>query len=309
MTLVAIALLGLLLAFPAMSVEGACNGLRLWFQVVLPTLAPFIICTQTVVALGGVNLLILPFYPLSRTLFGLSKPGAYVLLCGLLCGYPLGAKMCSDFLSHGKINRAEADFLLSVCNHPSPMFLLGFVRSQLNFIVSPVLLLTCLYLPVLPVSILSRNFYKRKNRANNPCHPILLAPAAPVRKADKVSIENIMMSTCETMVIIGGYMMLFSILVMWIQHLTFLPLWVRAMLTGIAEITTGVNQLCMVMPKQRALLPVIALVSLGGLSGIFQTRSVIKSAGLSIRHYTLWKIIHTGCSIVVFILLSPFLHH
>ena len=296
MTLLSIALLCLLLIFPTLSIEGACNGLRLWSQVVLPTLAPFIICTQMVVALGGVELLILPFYPLAHALFGLSKSGTYVLLCGLLCGYPLGAKMCSDFLAHGQISRKEADFLLSICNHPSPMFLLGFVRTQLNFIVSPVLLLICIYLPILPVSVLSRKFYRCRNSTSAPT-------TAELKKTDKISIEDAIMSTCETMVIIGGYMMLFSILVMWIQQLTFLPLPVKAMLTGTAEITTGVNQLCTVLPSQKALLPVIATVAFGGLSGIFQTRSVIKKAGLSIRHYTLWKIIHTGCSMIVFIIL------
>lgn len=309
MTLLSIALLCLLLAFPTLSVEGACNGLRLWSQVVLPTLAPFIICTQMVVALGGVNLLILPFYPLAHALFGLSKSGTYVLLCGLLCGYPLGAKMCSDFLAHGKISREEADFLLSICNHPSPMFLLGFVRSQLNFTVSPVVLLTCMYLPILPVSVLSRNFYQRRSKVNNANHSTSALATAETKKTEKISIEDAIMSTCETMVIIGGYMMLFSILVIWIQQLTFLPLQVKAMLTGVAEITTGVNQLCTVLPKQKALLPVIATVAFGGLSGIFQTRSVIKNAGLSIRHYMFWKIIHTGCSIIVFILLSLLLHH
>lgn len=303
MTLLSIALLCLLLAFPTLSIEGACNGLRLWSQVVLPTLAPFIICTQMVVALGGVNLLILPFYPLTHALFGLSKSGTYVLLCGLLCGYPLGAKMCSDFLTHEKISREEADFLLSICNHPSPMFLLGFVRSQLNFIVSPVLLLACTYLPILPVSVLSGNFYQRRTKVPHMHH----SPSAPA--TEKVSIEDAIMSTCETMVIIGGYMMLFSILVMWIQQLAFLPLAVKAILIGVAEMTTGVNQLCTVWSKQKALLPVIAVVSFGGLSGIFQTRSVIKKAGLSIRHYTFWKIIHTGCSLTVLILLSQILRH
>lgn len=302
MTLLSIALLCLLLAFPALSVEGACNGLRLWSQIVLPTLAPFIICTQMVVALDGVKLLILPFYPLAHALFGLSRYGTYVLLCGLLCGYPLGAKMCGDFLTHGKISREEACFLLSICNHPSPMFLLGFVRSQLDFIVSPVFLLTCMYLPILPVSVLSGKFYNARR--------IMLMPAAAGRKKkEKISIEDAIMSTCETMVIIGGYMMLFSILVIWIQQPAFLPLRAKALLTGAAEITTGVNRICTVLPKPKALRPVIAAIAFGGLSGICQTSSVIKNAGLSIRHYTFWKLIHTGCSMMVFILLSRLLRY
>lgn len=295
-----IALLCLLLAFPALSVEGAASGLLLWFNIVLPTLSPFIICTQMVVALGGVELLTQPFYPAVHTLFGLSRPGTYVLLCGLLCGYPLGAKLCGEFLIRGEITHAEAQYLLSICNHPSPMFLLGFVGASLQHAVSPAFLLACLYLPVIPVSILSRRFYdlngQTHDQALTACH--LLKPP---------TLEDVLLSTAETMVIIGGYIMLFSILAVWIRQIPFLPPVFTACLTGIAEITTGVDQICATMPPAAAALPVIATVAFGGCSGIFQTRSVIKNAGLSIRHYLLWKIIHTVCTCLVFSLLTAVL--
>ncbi len=120
----------------------------------------------------------------------------------------------------------------------------------------------------------------------------------------KVTMEEVLLSTAETMVIIGGYIMLFSILAVWIQQIPVLPTELTAFLTGIAEITTGVNQICTVMPPETAALPVIATVAFGGFSGIFQTKSVIKNAGLSIRHYSFWKIIHTLCTCLVFTLLS-----
>ncbi len=66
--LLPILLLGLLLSFPDLSVRGASNGLLLWFNVVLPTLAPFIICTQMITVLGGVELLMKPFAPLLNRL-------------------------------------------------------------------------------------------------------------------------------------------------------------------------------------------------------------------------------------------------
>lgn len=174
-----IVLLGLLLSFPALSVKGAADGLLLWFNIVLPTLSPFIICTQMVVALGGADLLTRPFYPAAHSLFGLSRPGTYVLLCGLLCGYPLGAKMCGDFLMRGEITQTEAEYLLSICNHPSPMFLLGFVGARLQHTLSPVFLLACFYLPVIPVSLLSRRVIHLEKDSRTPwqtcpdglCHP------------------------------------------------------------------------------------------------------------------------------------------
>lgn len=302
--LLPVVLLGLLLAFPALSVAGAQSGLLLWFNVVLPTLSPFIICTQMVIALDAVELLIRPFYPAIRALFGLSPKGSYVLLCGLLCGYPLGARLCSQYLEGGSITKAEADYLLAICNHPSPMFLLGYVCSQIPFVVSPLLLMTCLYLPVLPISFAARRIYGISRTA-----PSLAAtsansagttvPATANDSVPRISLEDIIYNTCETMVLIGGYIMLFSILTAWIMQLPFLSPASQAILTGIAEITTGVHQICTTLPTPRILPAVVGVVAFGGFSGIFQTKGVIKNAGLSIRHYLIWKAVHACLSCIL----------
>ena len=351
-------LLGLLLSAPSVSVHGAADGLLLWFNIVLPTLSPFLICTQLVVALDGVQLLTGPFYPVLHAVFGLSIQGCYVLLCGLLCGYPLGAKLCADFSRRGEISEEEARYLLSICNHPSPMFLLGYVRSQLGMSVSPLLLLCALYLPVIPVSWMSRRLYRDKSRRfyfDKSRHPIdvqkkVRAPlsacsyscntnsilsaavsvshrentAAAASATTSLSLDTILLSTAETMVVIGGYIMLFSILAAWIGQLAILPVPVQAMLSGLAEITTGVHRICTVFPAGKSVLPTIAAVSFGGCSGIFQTASVIhaadrrsdtrntgllphaKNAGLSIRHYAGWKAVHALLACVVLILMLKF---
>lgn len=293
-----ILLLVLLLNFPAWSVQGAANGLLLWFNVVLPTLSPFIICTQVIVALDGVRLMMIPFYPILHVLFGLSVQGAYVMLCGMLCGYPLGARLCADFKERGAISAEEADYLLAICNHPSPMFLLGYVTAQIPFKLSPVLLFTCLYLPILPISALARRIY----RADSFGDPSSRDPSGSARSDPQESsacLEDIIHSTCETMVLIGGYIMLFSILAAWIEHLDLLPPTLRVLLIGAAEITTGVHALCAGLPTAWVLPAVVAAVAFGGFSGIFQTKSVIKNAGLSIRHYVLWKILHACLSCVI----------
>lgn len=310
--LLPILLLGMLLSFPALSVRGACNGLLLWFDVVLPTLAPFIICTQTITALGGVELLMKPFGPLLKKLFRVSLTGSYILLCGLLCGYPLGARMCADFKKNGSISPEEAAYLLAICNHPSPMFLLGYVQAQLPLPVSSLRLITCLYLPILPLSLLAGHFYgigrqsKEKSASKAPLTAASLTSVSDITK--KPSLEDTIASTCETMVIIGGYIMLFSILVAWIGELSFLPETFRALLAGSAEITTGVTSLCQAFPASQSLLPVTGAVAFGGFSGIFQTRSVIRGSGLSINHYVSWKLLH-ACMSCFIVVLPCFLPH
>ena len=297
-------LLVLLLAFPALSVEGAANGLALWFQVVLPTLAPFMICTQMIVGLGGVSLLIRPVYPFLYAVFRLSPSGSYVLLCGLLCGYPLGARLCADFYERGELSSEEARYLLSICNHPSPMFLLGFIRGLLPFPIPGFLLPLCLYLPILPISWISRRRYGFSGSAH------VSGMHASATKG--ITLESILLSTAETMVLIGNYMMLFSILAVWIWRIPLLPDSFKALLSGIAEITTGIRQICQVYPPDQILLPAAAVTAFGGLSGLFQTKGILsfvsdprcgaqKNAGLSIRHYVLWKLLHAGLTCLILV--------
>ncbi len=293
-------LLVLLLRFPAWSVQGAANGLLLWFNVVLPTLSPFIICTQTIVALDGVELMMMPVYPILHRIFGLSVQGAYVMFCGMLCGYPLGARLCADFKERGAITDREADYLFAICNHPSPMFLLGYVTGQIPFAVSPVLLFTCLYLPILPLSVAARRVYRPDVPLSGGIVSCASVPGSGSKEAPKPPcLEEIIHSTCETMVLIGGYIMLFSILAAWVQHISFLSPPLKILLIGAAEITTGVNQICAGLPSAWVLPAVTAAVAFGGFSGIFQTKSVTKNAGLSIRHYVLWKILHACLSCII----------
>ena len=62
-----------------------------------------------------------------QKIFGVSPAGAYAVLFGLLCGYPMGAKLTSDLYASRKISRREAQYLLTFTNHASPMFISSYL--------------------------------------------------------------------------------------------------------------------------------------------------------------------------------------
>lgn len=310
-----ITILVLLLFFPKYSVHGAAAGLTLWFNVVLPTLAPFMICTRLITDCGGIRLLIRPFAPLLKRLFQVSENGAYILLCGLLCGYPLGAKLCSDFLKEERISAAEARYLLALCNHPSPMFLSGYVYSMLPAATSKPLFLCCFYAPLLPLSWLARKYYSypKENAAAEKRLPSP-APHSP-------ALDDILLSVSETMVLIGNYIMLFSIFAEWAGQIPGIGLRQKALLAGFLEITTGTRLICEAFPAGNVVPIVILATAFGGLSGIFQTKSVIgtpalqdsarpdapgitENAGLSIRHYVFWKMLSSVCAATCWVVIT-----
>ncbi|ADL04546.1 nucleoside recognition protein [Lacrimispora saccharolytica] len=294
--LLSVAALVLLLRFPSTAFEGARNGLVLWGSVVVPTLLPFMICSNVIVALNAIRILIFPVRGILHRFFCLSDAGSYTLVSGLLCGYPMGARTCSDFMDNNLISEKEGKYLLAICNHPSPMFLLGYTAANLSPSVPVWLILACVYLPIIPLSFAARIYYGIHGPAKS----------LPIARESCKSFDESLMDSCEVMVKIGGYIMLFSILALYITTIPINVPQYKAVILGFVEITTGIKAVSQAFSGMSGGLWIGVVTAFGGLSGIFQTKSVIKNAGLSIRHYVTWKVLHSILTIILFILLSRF---
>ena len=118
---------GAMLLFPKAVFNGASEGLLLWFQVVFPTLFPFMLITNLLMDSGGLAFISSIFRRPFRRIFGVSGNGSFAVLAGFLCGYPMGAKVTADLLRTGRITRAEGQYLLSFCNNTSPVFIINFI--------------------------------------------------------------------------------------------------------------------------------------------------------------------------------------
>lgn len=104
LALILLSLFFTMLLFPETVFRGACDGLLLWYQILIPTLFPYLIVTGLLLKTDGAaivsRLLFRPFH----LLFGTSFYGSFAVLSGFLCGYPMGAKIIADLLLQGKIS-------------------------------------------------------------------------------------------------------------------------------------------------------------------------------------------------------------
>ncbi len=317
----------LLLGFPALSLEGARKGLLLWYNTVLPTLLPFMICMNLMVSFGAVNLLAAPFYPVLHRLLGLSRAGSFILLSGMLCGYPMGAKNCSDFLDNDCLSLSEARCLYAVSSFPSPMFLAGYMMHMVNSGPQPIPLplwkmAAAVYLPALFLFFPAAACYKlhrfpKSFRFRSGClsdhspttdtagkNTVLPLTGTPPIPTTPPSLDEALLSSMEVMVKIGGYIMLFSILAVFIRHLPLPGTLLPAFFITVAEMTTGIEYASLHFPGRLKILLIGFGGAFGGLSGAFQVRSVTKNAGLSIRHYLFWKTAHGLFTVIILILLA-----
>ena len=119
-----------LLLFPVRALADARAGLLLWYRSVLPVLFPFMLLCGLLIRFGLLeHALPALSRPLCR-LFGCSPYGAFAILCGFLCGFPMGAKVTCDLQRQRKISEKEAYYLYGFVNNLSPSFILSFLAAD-----------------------------------------------------------------------------------------------------------------------------------------------------------------------------------
>lgn len=310
----------LLILNPQVTVQGASTGLLLWFHSIIPSLLPFMILSNLLVALNGISLFTGLFYPIAGRLFGISPNGSYALFTGLVCGYPMGAKTCADLLKERKISREESQYLLCFANNPGPAFLSGYVLQNVLANRYPALpyFLSVYGAPILFAVFLHAAAGFPKSSAGNCAsikkeglHPPF-SPFLPASRLDFGLLDRSIMNGFETVTRLGGYIILFSILSAFLLKLTFLSLPAKALLLGITEITTGTHFIGGMEPffpfSAGKGMAVCACISFGGLSGIFQTKSVISDTSLSLMPYIGSKMIISLLSALMYLIFTGLLY-
>lgn len=122
-----------LLLCPGEALASARDGLLLWYRSIVPVLFPFLLLGDLAIRLSLLDPLLKFVYRPLHLLFGCSFYGSYAVLAGFLCGFPVGARLTCGLKKQGKISETEARLLVSFVNNVSPAFLLSYLAAdQLN---------------------------------------------------------------------------------------------------------------------------------------------------------------------------------
>ena len=114
------ALIILFILQPGVAHDGAEAGARLFMHALLPYLLPYIILTQWLLKIPT---------PLKKTAPWKRFIKAYIL--GSFGGFPVGAVTVSEMAKNGELSHKQGGLLLAACHAPGPMFVIGFVGTEL----------------------------------------------------------------------------------------------------------------------------------------------------------------------------------
>lgn len=286
--------------FPEITVNAAKKGIEIWFHQILPALLPFTILSAILVKSDFL-----------RSFKGNANLIACLLTmsCGFIFGFPIGAKLSSDFYKQKLLSEKQATILSIATNNFSPMYVCGFALPLL-FASSAYTIPTyvILYLvPLMLATVFLLCYISKVNSKNDTTDAVAFQLNMQV-------MDLGIISGFESLVKICGYIVLFSIfteiITTTITSFSIQPLLPLSVIIGNLEITNGIQHFSTIEIAEHAkYIVVIQLLSFGGLSGIAQTGSILSNAGLSTHKYIIGKALLSLLLTLLSVIYVFFIHH
>ena len=310
-----------LLAFSSTNLPAIKDGLILWATSVVPALFPFFVATELLIHTNIITILGNYLNKFMQPIFNVNGKGSFAFIMGIISGYPIGAKIASDFRKNNICSKEECERLLSFTNNSGPLFIIGTVGILMyrNTTIGVLLFITHI-LSCITVGILFR-FWKNNKSEKNP------KISKNIRHNNTINTKNTKLinptfsnlgeilsqsitSSISTILLIGGFIIIFSSIISILNttgtfnlisnilsplfNLIYLDFsYITPILSGILEITTGINQISIITNKKLSINIIFTafLLGFGGVSILLQVLSIISKTDLSIKPYIYGKIL------------------
>lgn len=297
-----------LVVWPQESIDAAKTGLRLCYNVIIPSLFPFFILSSLVVELGLAGYIGRALEGVMRPLFNVPGSCACALALGFIGGYPVGARTAIELYEKGMCSRTEAERLLAFCNNSGPAFILGVVGAGI-FADSRVGLL--LYLAHAAASLcvgLLFRFYKREEEARQSAGRLQFRS-----RRFSEAFTGCVRDACSGTLNICAFVVFFTVVIQMLSVSGVLPAlagglgvllsplgmteqWGERLLTGLLEVSSGVCSLTGIGALSGRLSMAAFMLGWAGISVHCQVLSFLGGSGLSVRTYLTGKLLHGGLS-------------
>lgn len=316
--------------FPSESIESAKNGFRIWYDILIPSLLPFIIGANLLISLGIVDILGFIINPITSILFRVSGKGALIFVISMFSGYPVGTKLASEFRNRDKLSHFESQRLVSFCSTSGPLFIIGsvctgmLVNESLGY-----LMLICHYIGAILVGIIFRNYGNDTLKNSNLTFSETIKNSIQKRSNNSkgffVLFGESIFNGINTLLTVCGFVIIFAVvfrilslfnIINLLSSILLLPLSifgfekeiVTAIVSGLFEITTGCNEVSKTASPEIIKASACSfLIGFSGLSILAQCCSFLSTSDIKVNLYIVSKFLHgIFASISTFILYPVF---
>ncbi len=301
-----------LLIFSKSNLPAVKDGLLLWANSVVPSLFPFFVATELLMHTNIITLLGHLLNRFMKPLFNIRGEGSFAFIMGIISGYPVGAKIATNFRQNNICSKEECERLLSFTNNSGPLFIIGTVGILMfqNTTIGILLFITHL-LACLTVGFIFRFWKKGKNTFTSSAHNFNQSKkTASFSNLGEILAESIT-NSISTIFLIGGFVVIFSSIISIFkasgllnsfttllspvfQYLHIDTNFIQGLLTGFLEITNGIHTISSIACKKISynIIFTAFLLGFGGISVLLQVFSITSKTDLSIKPYVYGKLLH-----------------
>jgi sporulation integral membrane protein YlbJ len=333
----------MLVLYPEQAFKSSLRGLIIWWDVVFPALLPFFITAEMMMGFGVVHFLGVLLEPLMRPIFRVPGAGAFVMVVGLISGNPMGAKLTAHLREQKLISREEGERLICFTSTAGPLFIFGAVA--VGFFENEsigIILAIAHYSSSIIIGFLMRYYQSDAPpspsvaikssfilwRALREMHQARLTDSRPLGRL----VGEAVTSAIQTLLLIGGFIIVFSVLVNLIDHIGFMlvlakmaanlfqslsipTILAHPWIAGLFEMTLG-SQMTSATSNSVPLLYKLIIVSMiigwNGLSIHAQVVSMLSKTDIRYFPYFFAKILHGFIAAIITLLLyhplQPYFH-
>jgi len=323
-----------LIIFPDQALEASIRGLNMWLEIVFPSLLPFFITAELLIGFGVVKFIGIIFKPIMRPIFNVPGEGGFAWIMGMVSGYPSGAKFSVRLREEEQLTRLEAERLISFTNASSPLFIFGAISvGFLHDARLGILIAISHYLGNALVGVCMR-FHGRREEVKKEAkkkpsvvlafremHRTRLSDTRPFGKI----IGDAVLSSIQTLVMIGGFIILFSVFTkllfligispiiayvfQFFLNILGLPLDLGLPLfSGLFEITSGAQMISQITTDSvfAKVIVISFILGFNGFSVQAQVASIIAKTDIRFAPYFFARLLHgTFASILIVLLYKP----
>ena len=279
----------------------------------IPSLFPFFVATELLMHTDLVFQLGVILNNCMKPLFNIRGEGAFVFIMGIISGYPMGAKLATNFRENNICSKEECERLLSFTNNSGPLFIIGTVGILMyGSTAIGVLLFITHILACITVGFIFKFWKYSDSSIFHNSHHIIKSKQTPVTFSNLGSIlSESITNSISTILLIGGFVVIFSSIISILKSSGLLSVFsisispilaffnidssfATPLISGFLEITNGINSISNISNKKIStnLIFTAFLLGFGGISVLLQVFSITSKSDLSIKPYVYGKLLH-----------------
>lgn len=304
----------LLLLYPDDVLKSVLFSIKIWKENVFPSLFPFFIISYFLINYGFIDFLGELTKNVMAKLFYLPGEASFVILGSMISGFPSSGKYIKDIYDKKLINEKEASYLLSFTHFSNPLFIVGTIG--INLLHNKNIGFVILIIHILSNFIIAFIFRPKENKYKNNSTVISLNKALDkahhkiMNNNFGIVLSNSINNTINTLLSILGIICVFLVLSKLINNLFSFNSLVNSAISGILEMTGGVNNISLLnLPNNLKASLITFIISFGGLSVHAQIISIISDTPIKYKYYLISRIYHAFISSSLVFLILNFINY